>query len=217
MSFYYHLLFIYLYLCSEFGQYRLDRLCGRLTKTMLPHLHLANYTGGGWCDLQIPIPTAVIGMIRQHRLGSPWAGSARFSALTPPLFHAVGEGYRGARRCALLRVPPRPLANEGDTVRAISRDSLYQSGEFRVGVFRAPSRRAITMSMPTSTSSPRAGSGDSRNSLMPTHSLLAAISTAARWRYCCTPCAALWRTGSRRAFSHCQTRSRVSKYALRWE
>ena len=31
-----------------------------------------------------------------------------------PLSHAVGEGCRGARRCALQRVPPRPLAGEGD-------------------------------------------------------------------------------------------------------
>jgi len=43
------------------------------------------------------------------------AGLARFFALTPhPLSHRVGEGCRGARRCALMRVPPRPLAGEGD-------------------------------------------------------------------------------------------------------
>jgi hypothetical protein len=32
-----------------------------------------------------------------------------------PLSHAVGEGCRGARRCALQRVPPLPPAGEGDT------------------------------------------------------------------------------------------------------
>ena len=31
-----------------------------------------------------------------------------------PLSHAVGEGRRGARRCALQRVPPLPPAGEGD-------------------------------------------------------------------------------------------------------
>ena len=32
-----------------------------------------------------------------------------------PLSHSVGEGCRGARRCALQRVPPLPQAGEGDT------------------------------------------------------------------------------------------------------
>jgi hypothetical protein len=32
-----------------------------------------------------------------------------------PLSHCVGEGCRGARRCALQRVPPLPPAGEGDT------------------------------------------------------------------------------------------------------
>ena len=31
-----------------------------------------------------------------------------------PLSHCVGEGCRGARRCALQRVPPLPQAGEGD-------------------------------------------------------------------------------------------------------
>ena len=31
-----------------------------------------------------------------------------------PLSHAVGEGCRGARRCDLRRIPPRPPAGEGD-------------------------------------------------------------------------------------------------------
>ena len=31
-----------------------------------------------------------------------------------PLSHCVGEGCRGARRCALQRVPPLPPAGEGD-------------------------------------------------------------------------------------------------------
>jgi hypothetical protein len=31
-----------------------------------------------------------------------------------PLSHSVGEGCRGARRCALQRVPPLPQAGEGD-------------------------------------------------------------------------------------------------------
>ena len=31
-----------------------------------------------------------------------------------PLSHCVGEGRRGARRCALQRVPPLPQAGEGD-------------------------------------------------------------------------------------------------------
>ena len=31
-----------------------------------------------------------------------------------PLSHSVGEGWRGARRCALQRVPPLPPAGEGD-------------------------------------------------------------------------------------------------------
>jgi len=42
-------------------------------------------------------------------------GCAHFCSPHPqPLSHAVGEGCRGARRCALQRVPPLPPAGEGD-------------------------------------------------------------------------------------------------------
>ena len=43
-------------------------------------------------------------------------GCAHFCSPHPqPLSHAVGEGCRGARRCALQRVPPLPPAGVGDT------------------------------------------------------------------------------------------------------
>ena len=37
-----------------------------------------------------------------------------YSPHPQPLSHTVGEGRRGARRCALQRVPPLPQTGEGE-------------------------------------------------------------------------------------------------------
>ena len=36
-----------------------------------------------------------------------------------PLSHSMGEGCRGARRCALMRLPPRPPAGEQGILLAV--------------------------------------------------------------------------------------------------
>lgn len=86
----------------------------------------------------------LIELIRVHRLGSLGAKRSRFFALTPsPSSHAVGEGCRGARRFALLRVLPVGEGRRGARWCALLRVPPGDEGcrgEQRFALLRVPPR-----------------------------------------------------------------------------
>jgi len=91
-----------------------------------PHPQPLSHSVGEGCKAHGGAPCSAFPLSRRRERGTKRVRAKRRTCpFTPargksppphpqPLSHSVGEGCRGARRCALQRVPPLPQAGEGD-------------------------------------------------------------------------------------------------------